>query len=354
MKKTPSATIAFLAVVNCPSPAAGQEFLPLAASGMPAPTLSGLVFFSAQRPFVNRHGDAVFRALLDNGDELQQSLWFYCSAAPGTELEFWRCGEPINTPYWGTLPATSPAGFSFVENKLRCDAPCQADFDGSGMWVGSNLASLQRIWINGEQAPGPDLVFYELADLPGIGGASLPVGVNTIGQAYFSAFTNVEADIFGFFAAHHAPGQFSVKHRIVVPGDELQLPPEAGLPTPRQVKEVSFGTAGIIGPNGRGSEGHTIDRASNGYGVLSYCGHLGFQVEFEDFDGGGEGVYIWTIPHPADLNGDGETNTLDFAAFQEAFNNMQPSADMNADGMFNTLDFTAFQNAFNWSDPCGP
>lgn len=50
---------------------------------------------------------------------------------------------------------------------------------------------------------------------------------------------------------------------------------------------------------------------------------------------------------PADFNGDGVVNTLDFLAFLNAFSAGDPSADFNGDGTVNTLDFLAFLNAFN-------
>lgn len=50
---------------------------------------------------------------------------------------------------------------------------------------------------------------------------------------------------------------------------------------------------------------------------------------------------------PADFNGDGAVNTLDFLDFLNAFSAGDPSADFNGDGNVNTLDFLAFLNAFN-------
>ena len=52
-------------------------------------------------------------------------------------------------------------------------------------------------------------------------------------------------------------------------------------------------------------------------------------------------------PCPADFNGDGVVNTLDFIAYLNAYNDGDPSADFNGDGVVNTLDFIAFLNAFN-------
>lgn len=50
---------------------------------------------------------------------------------------------------------------------------------------------------------------------------------------------------------------------------------------------------------------------------------------------------------PADFNGDGEVNTLDFIAYLNAFSAGDLAADFNGDGSVNTLDFLAFLNAFN-------
>lgn len=49
---------------------------------------------------------------------------------------------------------------------------------------------------------------------------------------------------------------------------------------------------------------------------------------------------------PADFNGDGNVDTLDFLAFLNAFNSGDPRADFNEDGSVNTLDFLAYLNAF--------
>ena len=54
-----------------------------------------------------------------------------------------------------------------------------------------------------------------------------------------------------------------------------------------------------------------------------------------------------TPPCPADFNGDGVANTLDFLDFLNAYNADEPCADFNRDGIINTLDFLAFLNAFN-------
>lgn len=50
---------------------------------------------------------------------------------------------------------------------------------------------------------------------------------------------------------------------------------------------------------------------------------------------------------PADFNGDGLVNTLDFLAYLNAFSAGDPAADFDGNGVVNTLDFLAFLNAFN-------
>jgi len=54
---------------------------------------------------------------------------------------------------------------------------------------------------------------------------------------------------------------------------------------------------------------------------------------------------------PADVNGDGMLNILDFVAFQALFSQQDAGADCNGDGLFNVLDFTCFQSVFNVGCP---
>jgi len=54
---------------------------------------------------------------------------------------------------------------------------------------------------------------------------------------------------------------------------------------------------------------------------------------------------------PADVNGDGELNILDFVAFQSLFEGQDPAADCTGDGAFNILDFTCFQALFEAGCP---
>ncbi len=53
-----------------------------------------------------------------------------------------------------------------------------------------------------------------------------------------------------------------------------------------------------------------------------------------------------TTPCPADFNGDGHLNVLDFISFLNAYASGDPRGDFNGDGQRNALDFIAFLNAF--------
>ncbi len=63
-------------------------------------------------------------------------------------------------------------------------------------------------------------------------------------------------------------------------------------------------------------------------------GHLGIAVV------GGGGC-------PADCDGNGEVNTLDFLCFLNLYSSGDPAADCDGNGTINTLDFLCFLNAFN-------
>lgn len=64
------------------------------------------------------------------------------------------------------------------------------------------------------------------------------------------------------------------------------------------------------------------------------------------------GLFVVKLGEPcdADFNGDGSVNTLDVAAFLNAWTAGDPGADMNGDGAVNTLDVSAFLNA--WAAGC--
>jgi len=63
-------------------------------------------------------------------------------------------------------------------------------------------------------------------------------------------------------------------------------------------------------------------------------------------------VYIFSTGQDADLNGDGDTNVLDFIFLQTAFQNGDPAADVNNDGELNIFDFIDYQAIFS-SGGCG-
>ena len=110
---------------------------------------------------------------------------------------------------------------------------------------------------------------------------------------------------------------------------------------------------------------HNVSSGTDGEkddGVLFYSGDPEFGAVFEHtFED--PGVYFYhcdqhvdfgmvsfvTVEEagcPADVNGDGVLNILDFVAFQNLFVKMDPGADCDGNGQFNILDFVCFQNLF--------
>jgi len=79
------------------------------------------------------------------------------------------------------------------------------------------------------------------------------------------------------------------------------------------------------------------DDPSDGEGSIVEAGVDDFNVERFECE---------QIDCPADFNGDGEANILDFVAFQGAFAAGDSSADCNGDDSLNILDFTCFQAVF--------
>lgn len=69
-----------------------------------------------------------------------------------------------------------------------------------------------------------------------------------------------------------------------------------------------------------------------------------------DLDANGDGV-IDSCTCVADLNGDGELNFFDVAAYIAAFQSMDPIADFDGDGLFNFFDVSAFLIAYNTGCP---
>ena len=63
---------------------------------------------------------------------------------------------------------------------------------------------------------------------------------------------------------------------------------------------------------------------------------------------GGEAAYVFDLncACPADVNGDGNLNVLDFVAFQLLWQDGDPIADCDANAEFNVLDFVCFQQLF--------
>ena len=59
---------------------------------------------------------------------------------------------------------------------------------------------------------------------------------------------------------------------------------------------------------------------------------------------------VITLTCPADINGDGVLNVLDFVAFQEKWSAEDPGADCDHNGLFNILDFVCYQTLFQ--QPC--
>lgn len=73
--------------------------------------------------------------------------------------------------------------------------------------------------------------------------------------------------------------------------------------------------------------------------------------EYQNSGGWATWVSSFSLRCPADFNGDGVRNILDFLAFLNAYNDGDPSADLNGDGVINTQDFTVFLNLYNEGCP---
>lgn len=86
-----------------------------------------------------------------------------------------------------------------------------------------------------------------------------------------------------------------------------------------------------------------VARGINNNGVIVGYGVLG-EIQ-------ARGFLLTPAFCPADFNEDGIVNTLDFLAFLNAYNVIDPGADFNGDGVVNTLDFLGFLNAY--SRGCG-
>ena len=76
---------------------------------------------------------------------------------------------------------------------------------------------------------------------------------------------------------------------------------------------------------------------------------IDFQASNENFPITGaffDDMTVSVLGCPADFNGDGSLDVLDFVAFQNAFVSADPSADCNGDGALDVLDFVCFQGQF--------
>ncbi len=74
---------------------------------------------------------------------------------------------------------------------------------------------------------------------------------------------------------------------------------------------------------------------------------FGFHRNDLNYDGLINGADRLLFPNPADFNGDGVLDVLDFFDFIFAFNNMLPQADLNHDGNIDVQDFFIFVVAFS-------
>ena len=77
----------------------------------------------------------------------------------------------------------------------------------------------------------------------------------------------------------------------------------------------------------------------------------GFWADFAGMTVAGDGDYIvLTVLFgegcPADINGDGVLNILDFVAFQAAWQAMEAIGDCDGNGAYNILDFVCYQGLF--------
>ena len=73
---------------------------------------------------------------------------------------------------------------------------------------------------------------------------------------------------------------------------------------------------------------------------------------YTDDDGDTDRGAVWMLfldgvpTCPADINGDGELNVLDFVVFQLLWQAGDAAGDCDANGIFNVLDFVCFQQLF--------
>ena len=92
-----------------------------------------------------------------------------------------------------------------------------------------------------------------------------------------------------------------------------------------------------------------VDEDAFGSSVSVSGGTVLVGSRLDDDNGMNSGsLYVFEIgcACPADVNGDGQLNVLDFVAFQLLWQAGDPAADCDANGEFNVLDFVCFQQLF--------
>jgi len=86
------------------------------------------------------------------------------------------------------------------------------------------------------------------------------------------------------------------------------------------------------------------------YPTPSFARGVAFRDGLVYVAGHGAGLFVIDpadcLDCPADLNGDGDLDLLDFVAYQQAFTAGEPFADCNADGVLDVFDFVCFQKLF--------
>ncbi|HRQ72885.1 MAG TPA: GC-type dockerin domain-anchored protein [Phycisphaerales bacterium] len=83
-------------------------------------------------------------------------------------------------------------------------------------------------------------------------------------------------------------------------------------------------------------------------------GDAEYRIELDaDLDGDNDADdwnIIYGLLQPADVNRDGEVNSVDFVQYLNLYNAQDPAADMNGDGQVNSVDFVIYLNYYN--NPC--
>ncbi|MCC5822355.1 MAG: hypothetical protein LAT64_06440 [Phycisphaerales bacterium] len=132
--------------------------------------------------------------------------------------------------------------------------------------------------------------------------------------------------------------------------EELIVPINFVYGTPLTIS-VDVQTSAIIGGDGDPAQGFALSSFPNSIRAMG--------IQDLPATTTATGSIDWTKPAPvvpdkacpADINGDGELNFFDVAAFVALFQAQDPIADFNNDGLFNFFDFSAFIAAFNAGCP---